>query len=45
MVQFKHKNITNPSLTHANKIIKAITNLANVLKRKPTVTAKQEQEI
>ena len=43
-VHFKHKNITNPFLTHADKIMKAIADLANVLKRKPTVTAKQEQE-
>ena len=45
MVHFKHKNITNPLLTHANKIMKAIADLANVLKCKPIVTAKQEQEI
>jgi hypothetical protein len=45
MVHFKHKNITNPLLTRANKIMKAIADLANVLKHKPTVTAKQEQEI
>jgi hypothetical protein len=44
-VHIKHKNITNPSLTHADKIMKAIADLANVLKRKPVVTAKQEQEI
>jgi hypothetical protein len=30
---------------HADKITKAIANLANVLKCKPLVTAKQEQEI
>jgi len=44
-VHFKHKNITNPSLSHADKIMKAISDLANVLKRKPLVTAQQEQEI
>jgi ABC-type oligopeptide transport system ATPase subunit len=44
-VHYKHKNITNPVLTHADKIMKAIADLANVLKRKPIVTAKQEQEI
>jgi len=45
MVHFKHTNITNPSLTHANKIMKAIANLANIFKHKPIVTAEQEQEI
>ena len=40
-VYFKHKNITNPSLLHADKIMNAISNLANVLKRKPLVTAQQ----
>jgi hypothetical protein len=44
-VQFRHKNITNPSLLQADKIMKAISNLANVLKSKPLVTAQQEQEI
>jgi hypothetical protein len=44
-VHFKHKNITNPSLLHADKIVKSISGLANVLKRKSFVTAQQEQEI
>ena len=44
-VHFKHTKIPNPLLTHADKIVKAIANLANVLKCKPIVTAKQEQEI
>ena len=44
-VHSKHKHITNPSLSHADKIMKAISGLANVLKRKPMVTAQQEQEI
>ena len=44
-VHFKHKNITNLSLSHADKIMKAIADLANVLKRKPLVMAQQEQEI
>ena len=44
-VHFKHKNITNPSLSHTNKIMKAIAGLANFLKHNPVVTAKQEQEI
>ena len=30
---------------HAGKIMKAISDLANVLKRNPMVTEKQEQEI
>jgi hypothetical protein len=44
-VHVKHKNITNPSLSNANKIMKAISDLANVLKRNPMVTSKQQQEI
>ena len=44
-VHFKHKNITNPLLLHADKIMKAISNLANILQSNPMVTAKQEQEI
>jgi hypothetical protein len=44
-VHFKHKNITNLSLLHANKIMKAISDLANILKSKPLVTAQQEQKI
>ena len=43
-MHFKHKNITHLSLLYTNKIMKAISNLANVLKRKPLVTAQQEQE-
>ena len=42
-VHFKHKNITNPSLLHADKIMKAISDLANILKHNPLVTAQQEQ--
>ena len=38
-VHLKQKNITNLSLLHADKIMKAISDLANVLKRKPLVTA------
>ena len=44
-VNSKHKHITNPSLSHADKTMKAISDLANVLKSKPLVTAQQEQEI
>jgi hypothetical protein len=44
-VHFNHKNVTHLPLSHAKKIMKAIANLANVLKRKPLVTAQQEQEI
>ena len=44
-MHFKHTNITNPSLSHADKIMKAISDLADELKRNPLVIAQQEQEI
>jgi hypothetical protein len=44
-VHFKHKNITNPELTHADKIMKAIASLSSILKCKPSIKNKHQEEI
>jgi hypothetical protein len=44
-VHFKHKNITNPELTHADKIMKAIASLSSILKCKPSIANKHQEEI
>ena len=41
-VQFKHKNITNPSLTHANKIMRALSHCIQELKGAEATTTEQE---
>ena len=41
-VHFKHKHITNPTLTHANKIMQALSHCAQVLKGKDTTATDQE---
>jgi hypothetical protein len=41
-VHFKHKHITNPTLTHANKIMRALSHCAQVLKGKDTTATNQE---
>jgi hypothetical protein len=44
-VHFRHKHITNPALTHDDKIMKAVTELSKILKQKPSIIAKHEHEI
>ena len=44
-VHFKHKNITNPELTHADKVMKAIASLSSILKCKPSIANKHQEEI
>ncbi len=44
-VHFKHKHITNPALTHNDKIMKAVAELSKILKQKPSISAKHEHEI
>jgi hypothetical protein len=44
-VHFKHKHITNPALTHDDKIMKAVAELSKILKQKPSIIAKHEHEI
>ncbi len=44
-VHFKHKHITNPALTHNDKIMKAVAELSKILKQKPSIIAKHEHEI
>ncbi len=41
-VQFKHKHITNPLLTHAKKIMRALSHCIQVLKGKEATTTEQE---
>jgi hypothetical protein len=41
-VHFKHKHITNPTLTHAEKIMRALSHCAQVLKGKDTTATDQE---
>jgi hypothetical protein len=41
-VHFKHKHITNPTLTHADKIMQALSHCAQVLKGKDTTATNQE---
>jgi hypothetical protein len=41
-VHFKHKHITNPTLTHADKIMRALSHCAQVLKGKDTTATNQE---
>ncbi len=38
-VHFKHKHITNPALTHDDKIMKAVAELSKILKPKPSIIA------
>ncbi len=44
-VHFKHNHITNPALTHDDKIMKAVAELSKILKQKPSIIAKHEHEI
>jgi hypothetical protein len=44
-VHFKHKHITNPALTHDDKIMKAVAELSKILKQKPSIIAKHDHEI
>ena len=41
-VQFKHKNITNPLLTHADKIMRALSHCIQALKGAEATTTEQE---
>jgi hypothetical protein len=41
-VHFKHKHITNPTLTHADKIMRALLHCAQVLKGKEATATDQE---
>jgi len=42
-VQFNHKNITNPTLTHTDKIMQAISACANALKGTSNVGTELEK--
>ena len=44
-VHFKHKRITNTEVTHADKVMKAIASLASILKCKPSLVHKNQEEI
>jgi hypothetical protein len=44
-VHFKHKHITNPEVTHADKIMKAIASLSSILKCKTSLSNKYQEEI
>jgi hypothetical protein len=44
-VHFKHKHITNPALTHDDKIMKAVAELSKISQKKPPIIAKHEHEI
>jgi hypothetical protein len=44
-VHFRHKHITNPALTHDDKIMKAVAELSKILKQKPLIITKHEHEI
>jgi hypothetical protein len=41
-VHFKHEHITNPTLTHTDKIMRALSHCAKVLKGKDTTATDQE---
>ena len=41
-VQFKHKNITNPLLTHADKIMRALSHCIQALKGMEATTTEKE---
>jgi hypothetical protein len=41
-IHFKHKHITNPTLTHANKIMRALSHCAQILKGKDTTATDQQ---
>ena len=41
-VQFKHKHITNPLLTHANKIMRALSHCIHALKGKRATATEQD---
>ncbi len=41
-IHFKHKHITNPTLTHAGKIMRALSHCAQILKGKDTTATNQE---
>jgi hypothetical protein len=41
-VHFKHKHITNPTLTHVNKIMRVLSHCAQVLKGKESTATDQE---
>ena len=41
-IQFKHKNITNPTISHADKIMQALGNCVKVLQGVTTNNNKQD---